>query len=227
MKKILALILASMMLLTLVACGNTNEENTTEEITNEEIKNEENTTEEITNEEINNEVKSAEEMLNAAVDTFITEIAPLFELSAEEVKDYFTGGYFGESEDTFCTGAAKVLPLDDEYAVGTLMSGTLISEENLAKIDDAANFTGMNANNFTSFVYHVKNSADVAGIASAFESAVTNNMWFCGFPEVYFAIQVGDFIFAGFGLEAQINVMKTAITATYENATVLCEGVIL
>ena len=227
MKKILALILASMMLLTLVACGNTNEENTTEEITTEAISNEENNNEENTTEENNTEVKSAEEMLNATVESFLAEIAPLFGITVEEVKEYFTGGYFGESEDTFCTGAAKVLPLDDEYAVGTLMSGTLISEENLAKIDDAANFTGMNANNFTTFVYHVKNSADVAGIASDFESAVTNNMWFCGFPEVYFAIQVGDYIFAGFGLEDQVNVMKTAIAAIYENATVLCEGVIL
>ncbi len=212
MKKILALILASMMLLTLVACGNTNT-----------------TTDETTTEAPSTvvEVKSAEDMLNATVEAFLAEVAPLFELSVEEVKEYFNGGYFSENEDTHCTGAAKVLPLDDEYAIGTLMSGTLISEANLEKIDDAAIFTGMNANNFTTFVYHVKNSADVATIASDFESVVTNNMWFCGFPEIYFAIQVGDYIFAGFGLEAQVNVMKTAIAATYENATVLCEGVIL
>ena len=213
MKKILALILASMMLLTLVACGNTN--NTSDE----------ETTTEAPSTVV--EVKSAEDMLNATVDAFLTEAAPLFEMPVEEVMAYFNGGYYGESEDTHCIGAAKVVPLDNEYAIGALMSGTLISEANLEKIDDAALFTGMNANNFTTFVYHVKNSADVATIASDFESAVTNNMWFCGFPEIYFAIQVGDYIFAGFGLEAQVNVMKTAIAATYENATVLCEGVIL
>lgn len=224
MKKILALILASVMLLTLVACGNTPE---TPDNTPETPDDTTQTPDDDTTPETPAEVKSAEDTLNVAVEAFLTAVAPLYEMPVEDVKNYYDGGYYSENEDTHCKGAAKVLPLDDEFALGALMSGTLISEANVQKIDDAAIFTGMNANNFTTFVYHVKNSADVATIAADFESAVTNNMWFCGFPEIYFAMQVGDYVFAGFGLEDQVSLMKTAITATYENATVLCEGVIL
>ena len=231
MKKILAIILASLMLISLVACGNGNNEETTTEAP---VKNEETTlggNEEITTEAPAEETKSAEEMLNAVLDGFYDQVAPLFGSeeytpSVDEVKSYYSGGYYGETEDTFCVGAAKNVPLDDEMAIGALMSGTLISTENIEKIDDAALFFFMNSNNFTTFVYHVKNEGDVATIANDFEGAVTTNMWICGFPELYYAIQVGDYIFAGFGLESQINAIKSVISSTYENATVVCEGII-
>jgi hypothetical protein len=227
MKKILALILASMMLFSFVACNNGNEENTTDVNTNE-TTGEKN---EITTEAPAEDVKSAEEMLNATLDAFYAQVAPLFGSedyapTVEEVMAYYSGGYYSESEDTFVSGASKNIPLDDEMAIGALMSGTLISAENIEKIDDAALFFFMNANNFTTFVYHVKNEGDIATIAGDFESAVTNNMWMCGFPELYYAIQVGDFVFAGFGLESQITAIKSVITSTYENATLICEGVI-
>ena len=230
MKKILAIILAALMLLTFVACDSANEETTTEEITTVAPETNAPTAEtEGTDAAV---AENAEALINATLEPFFATIAPLYgdeehTPTADELKGYFMGGYYSEDESTVCQGAAKTVLFDNEMGMGVLMSNTLISAENMEKIDDAALFCGMNANNFTTFAYHVKNAADVEAMASAFEEAVTNNMWFCGFPEIYYAIQVGDYIIAGFGLEGQIQPMKDAIMATYTNASLICEGVIL
>ena len=108
------------------------------------------------------------------------------------------------------------------------MSVSLISEDALAKLDDAAVFHHlMNMNTFACSSMRVANASDVEAVANAMrESIGGNQIWMCGFPEKYVVLTVDTCVISAYGNSVTVDAIKTAVTATYENAVVVCDEVI-
>lgn len=225
MKKILALILALAMALSLVACGNSD----TPENNDVNVEN---------NGETNNDVKtpvaeSATALLEKAHDSFLTNLAPAFgAANGEEIKGYFasyetetvteTDSETGEefSYEMPKSGPGKIELTD----VDTLTTITLFPQESIEKLASASVFFNMmNLNNGTFSAFELKDAADAEAIASALKDKISTNNWMCGFPERYVIITVDNFVVASFGLADSTNAFKDAFTSTYEGANVVCD----
>ena len=219
MKKIIALILAALMLVFCVACGNTNNTNDT---------NDTNDTTDTTSAPVAEPAKPADEVLNEALNKYYELLAVAFGASAQDVSGSFSGGYFGEDPSAFVQEAAGRTPVDVEEAVASLQANGYVTEDVLAKIDDAALFGhAMNAASLTMTVLHVANSSDVDAVASAMRDSIGGNeVWMCGFPEKYIVIKIGDYVVSGYGKVDFVDPLKTAITETYADAVVSCDEVI-
>ncbi len=213
MKKIIALILAVLMLASMVACGNTNDEvkDTTDQIT--------------TDAPVVEPAKGADEVLNGALGKFCEILAPSFGVAAEEVKGSFAGGYFSDDETTTKFGEAGRTPVDVEDAAANFKTVSLISDDAFAKLDDAAVFHHMmNMNTLAVASMRVANAADVDTVANAMrESVGGNHVWMCGFPERYVVIKIDTCVISAYGLTDMVNAIKTAVTETYDNAVVVCD----
>ena len=215
MKKIIAFMLAALMLVFSVACGNTNDDVKDTEVTTEAV--------------VEEPAKAADEVFNAVLDTFYGKLEPLFEMDAADVAPYFVGGYFSDSEvPTFFQGTSGKMALDVEDAVNMLNSYCFINSDILAKIDDAAYFGhGQNIPTLTMSIVHVANVADVDAVASAMRENIGGaEEWMCGFPEKYIVIKVDDYVVSGYGKVDMIDNLKAAFTETYTNAVVVCDEVI-
>lgn len=93
------------------------------------------------------------------------------------------------------------------------------------KIDDAASLMHMmNANTFTGGVYHVTNADDVTAVADALKENIMNRQWMCGFPETLIIVTVDDnYVISAFGNGEIIETFKNKTTGAFENATVVYE----
>ena len=213
MKKIIALTLAALMLVSMVACGNTNNDvnDTTDEITTEAP--------------VVAPAKAPEELLNGMVGRFCEILSPIFEAPAEDVKGAFAGGYFSDDETTIKSGEAGRTPVDVEDAAAALKTASLISDEAFAKLDDAAIFHHMmNMNTLSVAALRVADAADLDSVANAMrESVGGNQIWMCGFPEKYLVITVDTCVISAYGNAQMVDAIKTAVTETYENAVVVCD----
>ena len=218
MKKIIAFMLAALMLVSCVACG----------VANDDVKDTELTTEATTEAVVEEPAKAADEVLNAALDKFYTALEPAFDMTADEIKGAFVGGYFSDDETTATASVAGKTPVDVEDAKATFMSVSLITEDAFAKLDDAAVLHHMmNMNTFACSSMRVANAADVESVAASMRDSIGGNtMWMCGFPEKYVVITVDTCVISAYGNTAIIDAIKTAVTETYENAVVVCDEVI-
>ena len=227
MKKFIALILAALMMPTVVACNNTNNDDAKD--SSDAISTDVPTTEATSDAPAEEPAKAPVDMFNATLDKFYETIAPAFGMTVEEVKaaNYFAGGYAGSTEGTMVEGKAGRVPAEGEEALAALAVMGYMSEEAIQKIDDAAMFFHMNISTLTMTTVHVANSADVDTVAGALKDGIANNhFWSCGFPDKYIVIKVGDYVFSGYGKNDPINAVKTAITATYADAVVLFEDAV-
>ena len=220
MKKIIALVLAMLMLVALVACGNTPDD----------VEDTKPGTENVGGEEIPGDTdaepaKGADEMFNAAVDKFIEVLVPIFEMPAEDVKCAFVGGYLSETEGTNTEGIAGKTPLDVEDAVATFKSVSLITDDSFAKVEDAAVFHHMmNMNTLATSIMRVASTDDATSVANSLKDSVGGNeVWMCGFPETYAVITVDTYVISVYGNAAMVDAIKTAVTETYTNAVVVAD----
>lgn len=97
------------------------------------------------------------------------------------------------------------------------------------QIDDAASMmNAMMANNFTTGVYHVKadNKDDVEAVATAIKDNVMAKQWMCGMPEKMVIIVIDDYVVSAFGLGDTIDTFKAKLLESYENGYALYEEVI-
>ena len=92
------------------------------------------------------------------------------------------------------------------------------------KIDSAGSLMHMmNANTFTAGAFHVKDAKDIQGIADAIKKNISERQWMCGFPEKLVIVSTGDVIVSMFGYGEAIDTFKTCLTASYADASVLCD----
>ena len=210
MKKKIALLLLTVMAISLVGCG---EKDTTE---NNDTVVEDNIVDDATdstdntgNEDTDNTVsfEGAEGVLNAIWATY------------EEENMFAAGG--GDSQNMVMDGPGKFDVTNTEELDATLGFPTDYAD----KIDDAASLMHMmNANTFTGGVYHVANTDDVSAVCDALKENIMNRQWMCGFPETLIIVTVDDnYVISAFGNGQIIETFKNKISGVYANATVVYE----
>lgn len=92
------------------------------------------------------------------------------------------------------------------------------------KVDEAASLRHMmNVNTFTGVTFHVKSSDDVQSVADALKENVLKREWMCGFPDVLVIILVDDYVISVFGNEELVNNFKEKALTAYETGTVAYE----
>ncbi|MBR5252475.1 MAG: hypothetical protein IKV39_01215 [Clostridia bacterium] len=178
------------------------------------------------NAENNNEVvapvaENAEELLTKAYQAFAENLAPAFDMPAEDIMMAFMGGYYDENDETTLKQGPGNVPVDND----AIASIALLPADAAAKVDSAAMFQHpMMTNYFVGAAFRVTDAADVEAVANALKDAIANNHWMCGQPEGYYVITIGNFVVSTYGLMDNINALKDAIVATYEGAVVATEG---
>lgn len=162
MKKLLAILLAAMMLLSLVACGETvdsESESESESETDAPV--------------VELAYKSALELLETLKNGYNAG-------AAEEAQLFVAGGNINNFETTSMDGPAKFVPLADEDYDANLG----YPAADVAKIDDAASmFNMMNANMFTCYAVHFANGDDVDAMVETLKTNILARQWICGAPE--------------------------------------------
>ena len=225
MKKLFAIVLCLVMVLSLVACGgktepettttepttvtdptNTITEEDTEIITDEPT---EEVTEENTTEVIDLSSLEAVDVLKALVSLYNTAHAGTdFEL-------FLVGGGYENSN----WGTPDVVALTEvDYLTYTL----LIPEAEQANLAAAASaMHAMNTNTFCAGTYNLTEGTDVAAFAAAVQANIQGNQWMCGFPETLVIADVGGCVVVVYGNAQLVEMFNTVIGENYAEVTVL------
>ena len=103
-----------------------------------------------------------------------------------------------------------------DFIVGTL----LVPETEAANVTDAAALVhSMMLNNFTCGVFRV--SGDAAAFADAMYGKISTNPWMCGMPEkMVIAVIGGEYVLAVFGVNDAVNPFETTLAQAYADADV-------
>ena len=158
MKKILALLLALTVVLSLAACAEPSKKDKDDK--------KETTTATENNDvaEPTIDVKDSAELINN-----------IWNAIPEDQRFFAMGGDFNNIVDN----AAGIYSLEDQEGLSATL---LIPADQIANIDEAASLMhAMLANNFTCGAFHV--TGDKAAFVEAMHNAVQNNRWMCGMPE--------------------------------------------
>ena len=249
MKKVLAMLLASSMILSFAACGDKPEETTTGETTTAET-----TTENTT---VETPVEDASlDFLNKIWNAYCADTT----IDASEKITSVTGGDYAWYDEVVMPAmeefsANNPMPSDDAsdeewnayfdaYTAATCFPGRVAPEydeenntfllslnfpvEHVGLIDSAASvYNSMNGNMFTCAVYHVADSANIDTLANAIKTTIASTHWFCGQPEVYTIITVDNYVIAIYGLEMVADDISAIISDLYNNASVFCKEAVM
>lgn len=207
MKKKIALLLLTVMTISLVGCGEKDNTNGNDNAVNDGQVVEDSTLGDTTN---NEGIETAEGA---------TGILQTIWASYEEENRFAAGG--GDSHNMVMDEPGAFDITNTEELDATLGFPT----DYVDKIDDAASLLHMmNANTFTSGVFHVTDAENVNTIADALKENIMNRQWLCGFPETLIIVVIDDnYVLSAFGNGEVIETFKNKTTSAFENATVLYE----
>ena len=212
MKKKIALLLLTVMTMSLIGCGEKDTTNGNDDATNNDTVVEDNVADDTTDNADSNtdsdaSVEGAAGVLNAIWATY------------EDENKFAAGG--GDSQNMVMDEPGKFDVTNTEELDATLGFPTDYAD----KIDDAASLMHMmNANTFTGGVYHVTNADDVTAVCDALKESIMNRQWMCGFPETLIIVTVDDnYVISAFGNGQIIETFKNKISGVYSNATVVYE----
>ena len=222
MKKIIAILLALAMVLSLAACGNTDDDKDTPNNGDNQVENNDpNGTPDV---DTPAEGEDDTNPLTSAVDA----INRIWEVMPEDFKPMTFGGET-ESEEIVENAAAA-------HSIG---DGTRLDADfgypagMIDKISEAAALRHMmNVNSFTCGAYALNDSADAQAVADGITDALMNRSYLCGAPQWLVVMSVQDsfmsvqdsFIVSAFGAEDIINAFKEAAVSVYgDRLTVLCD----
>lgn len=98
-----------------------------------------------------------------------------------------------------------------------------MTAEAVAMTDEAASAVhAMNANTFTSSVFHVTDAANVEAFVSSVKESVLSTRWMCGFPEKLVMISVNDnYVISAFGNGDMMDLFRSKVEEVYGNAAVV------
>lgn len=84
-----------------------------------------------------------------------------------------------------------------------------------AMVDDAASMLHMmNANTFTSGVFHLADPADTDAFVAAVQETVANRQWVCGFPQQLLMVTDGNgYVVMAFGNAELLELFQSHVTA--------------
>ena len=206
MKKKIALLLLTVMTMSLIGCGEKDTTNSNDDVADNDTVVEDTVTDESENAESAN-AESAVGVLNTIWATY------------EDENKFAAGG--GDSYNMVMDEPGAFDAANTEELDSTLGFPTDYAD----KIDDAASLMHMmNANTFTSGVYHVTNADDVTAVCDALKENIMNRQWMCGFPETLIIVVVDDnYVISAFGNGEIIENFKNKTTGAFSNATVVYE----
>lgn len=210
MKKLLALILAGVMLISFAACGdNTAADETTVPTGETTVPADEATT-------AADQGTTAPEASDVATDAagLLNKVWAKF---AENEKFFAMGGHFSNPVDG-AAGKYDITMVED-------LDGSLgLPQANASQIDDAASLVhGMNANTFTGAAYHLVAGTDASAFASAIESHLATRQWMCGIPETLLIVSVDSYVVTAFGANDIVSNFKTKLAEEFASAQILVE----
>ena len=199
MKKILALILAAIMLVSVVACGKTVEE--TEAPT-------EAPTEEAT------EGSAIPEVSGTPLDALMT----MWNAIPEDNRFFAMGG----SPMAPVDGMPGEFDLAGEEAEANLEFMTHYPVDQFSKLTGAATIMhGMNANTFSAGAFSFADAETTTAMVDVIKEAISGTHWMCGFPEKLVIVQVADnCLVAMFGVGEIVDVFA-------QNAVELLSGTVV
>lgn len=204
MKKLIAMLLALVLTMGLVACGNTNNTETTPS-----------TTEAATEDTVLESGATGDETL-APVEVpepnEATKVLSAIWAAVEGEKFFAMGG----DMNSMVSDDAGNYSLEDEGLTATLY----VPADQIANLDQASSLVhGMLLNNFTCGVFHMAEGADAAAFADAMKESISNAQWICGTPEkLVIAIIDGEYVLAAFGINDAIAPFETALSTVYADA---------
>ena len=221
MKRIIALILALMAILTFAACSN-GDSNDTEKNTGD-----------TTNNTPADDTTSAADPAGtdpADTDPADTDAAGSAYADAVAVLEAAWAAYpeddkfpvFGGSTDVAVEYDGKPGPftmtMTDE-----VKSHLHVPEAIIPQIKSAASVIHMiNANTFTSAVFEVE--GDIDAFSAALVEGINSTQWVCGIPETVITVKVDSYLIMAFGNGEVIETFKTAATTAVEGAALVHEG---
>lgn len=102
-----------------------------------------------------------------------------------------------------------------------LQSQLLVPADQQANVAEIASlFHGMMLNNFSCGAFKLAEGVDAAAFADTMYTAVTGNQWMCGFPEKVMIAVVGDCVVMVFGLNDAVNPFEAKLVEAYPDAEV-------
>lgn len=219
MKKRLVLILmATMLILSVTACGKNNGANDTNETIGTETSTE-------TDTETNTETTPATDAENNDVAADVT-----INSTVDVLNNVWTT--FGENEQFFATGGDMANAVENAPGLYSLDDTEMLSfalhipADSVEMIDEAASLIhAMNANTFTAAAFHLADSANADSLVTALKDDIMNTQWMCGFPDKLVIFTVNDeYVTYAFGNIDNVENFKTKMTALYgENAVLVVE----
>ncbi len=197
MKKIIAILMAALLMLSLVACG-TNPQDT-------------DATQDTGATESASTIESALEILNTVWASY-----------ADEEKFFAAGGDM--TEENMNPEGPGVYGVEDAEAIDASLAFPAAS---ISKIDSAASLMHMmNQNNFTCGVYHLVNKDDASALADEIKANISSRQWLCGSPEKYVIATVEDYVIAYFGSNDLMGTFTAKLTAAYPDTQIIVEETI-
>lgn len=224
MKKLLAILLAVLMVAAFAACGAT--EDPTDPATDgnvSDLATDGNATEgDIIADEITDGNVSEEITEEAADDS--AAVAALSAVWNEVVADEALIAAFGATSADEVAGyfmAPAAFDMSDmEFVSATFQ----ISADNAANVEEIAYVMHMmNANNLTAAAYVLAEGTDAVDFANSLKDDIAAAQWMCGFPEQLIIAEADGVVIAAFGGADIINAFNTVLAA---NGTVLVEDAI-
>ena len=196
MKKIIAMLLAALMVMSMVACGADKPvENNTPETT-------------VPTTEATVPTTEAAVVAESALEILET----VWALFGED-QFYVVGGDFESMVD-----GAPGKAVNPDF-----LAGNLLVPADQTVTEAASMIHGMNANTFTCAAYAVE---DVQAFAAAMQTAIQGNQWMCGFPEKLLIAEVGGYVVVVFGHGDAVNPFQTNLTTAYPTTNVLVDEAI-
>lgn len=213
MKKKIALLLLTVMTVSLIGCGEKDTTGGNDDATNNDVVVEDNVEDDTTEDDNTNDNGNVE--IGEGAVGILQSIWSTY----EEENKFAAGG--GDSANMMMDEPGVFDVNNTEELDVTLGFPTDYAD----KIDDVASLVHIkNANTFTSGVYHVANADDVTAVADALKENIMNRQWICGFPETLIIVTVDDnYVISAFGNGQIIETFKNKTTSVFQDATVVYE----
>ncbi len=212
-KKIVLLMTAAVLTMGMVACGKDDASNNTE---NNTISTENGTENNAVADTENGAVNVAG--VSSAVDV-LTNVWAVY--SEDEMPIVFGGDV-----ENVVDGAPGVYNIEDLEGINSYFH---ITADAVAMTDEAASaIHAMNANTFTSSVFHVTDAANVEAFVSSVKESVLSTRWMCGFPEKLVIISVNEnYVISAFGNGDMMELFATKVAEVYGDAAVVLANEII
>lgn len=206
-KRIVLLMTAAVLTMGMAACGKDDASNNTE---NNAVSIENGTENHVSADTENGAANVAE--VSSAVDV----LTNVWAVYSEDDKPIVFGG----DTENVVDGAPGTYNIADLEGIDSYFH---ITADAVAMADDAASAVHMmNANTFTSSVFHVTDAANVEAFASSVKESVLSTRWMCGFPEKLVIISVNDnYVISAFGNGDMMELFAAKVAEVYGDAAVV------